>query len=243
MLPVPFEEWREHSAISLPGARVGFTTRRGGFSQGPFESLNLGKLTDDDPDAVDRNRARVRELAGRDLAMVRQVHGATVWPAEDLPGLPNLREGDGIVTTGPERAAVVLVADCLPVAVAGVGGAAMLHAGWRGLSEGIIAVGVAALRRSGAVDGPLEAAIGPGIRACCYEVGEEVHEVFADHGAEVRRGANLDLAAVARAQLQRAGVEVVHDLGLCTACHPELFFSHRRDHGVTGRQAGIAWLT
>jgi copper oxidase (laccase) domain-containing protein len=98
------------------------------------------------------------------------------------------------------------------------------------------------LRDLGAA-GELQAAVGPGIGPCCYEVGPEVHEAFAPYGPGVRHGANLDLRAVARSQLERAGVSVVHDLDLCTTCRPELFFSHRRDRGITGRQAGVAWLT
>jgi polyphenol oxidase len=144
---------------------------------------------------------------------------------------------------------MVLVADCLPIAVAGRGrsngdgAVAMLHAGWRGLAGGIVAAGVQALRELG-VDGPIEAAIGPGAGVCCYEVGEEVHAEFADVGSDVRRGRNLDLKAIARHELERAGVDAVHDIGLCTICADDsLFFSHRRDHGVTGRQAGVAWLS
>jgi len=241
--PAPFEVWGEHLAIDLPGARAVFTTRRGGFSSGPFESLNLGRLTSDRPEVVERNRARVAEQVGRRLAMAHQVHGATIHRAEELPGDPQLVQGDGIVAREPDRAPAVLVADCLPVVVAGQGAVAMLHAGWRGLASGIVAAGVAALRESSPADGALQAAIGPGIQACCYEVGQEVHQAFVSYGPAVRRGSNLDLAAVARAQLERAGVEVVHDAGVCTACAEELFFSHRRDRGLTGRQAGIAWLT
>ena len=145
---------------------------------------------------------------------------------------------------------MVLTADCLPIAVVGRGAdgrdrgaVAMLHAGWRGLAAGIVAEGVRALRELGA-DGPLAAAIGPGAGACCYEVGEEVHEVFANHGERVRHGRNLDLKAIARDQLERAGVQTVHDVELCTICSNEaLFFSHRRDRGVTGRQAGLVWLS
>lgn len=243
ILPTPFEDWGEHLAIPLPGARAVFTTRRGGFSTGPYESLNLGRLTDDDGDAVERNRVRVQELVERPLAMVHQVHGASVWPARTLPGWPNLTKGDGVFACGADLAPAVLVADCLPVAVAARGAVAMLHAGWRGLSEEILSAGVAAVRGLVGADAPIEAAIGPGIGACCYEVGEEVRETFAAYGPEVRRGANLDLAAVARAQLSQTGVETVYDVGLCTSCHPELFFSHRRDHGITGRQAGVAWLS
>jgi YfiH family protein len=136
---------------------------------------------------------------------------------------------------------MVLAADCLPIAIAGEGAVAMLHAGWRGLASGVVAEGVSALRALGA-DGPFEAAVGPGAGPCCYEVGEEVHAAFGPDA--VRRGRNLDLKAIARAQLERAGVAAVHDVELCTICaDPVLFFSHRRDRGVTGRQAGVAWLS
>ena len=119
------------------------------------------------------------------------------------------------------------------------GAVAALHGGWRGLAGGILAEGVAALRDLGA-EGPVTAAIGPGARGCCYEVGEEVHAAFADIPG-VRVGErNLDLAAVARHALAAAGVETIHDVGLCTICD-ERFFSHRRDGGVTGRQAGVVW--
>lgn len=244
MIPrAPFERWGEHLAITLAGARAVFTTRRGGYSTGPYESLNLGRLTEDQPAAVRKNRALVGQQVGRPLAMVHQVHGAAIRQAETLPAEPDLLRGDGVITAQAGLAPAVLVADCLPVVVTAAGAVAMLHAGWRGLAEGILRVGVGAVGELAGADGRVQAAIGPGIRACCYEVGEEVHQAFAAYGSGARSSNNLDLAAVATAQLQRAGVEVVHDLGLCTACQPELFFSHRRDHGTTGRQAGIAWLT
>jgi YfiH family protein len=146
-------------------------------------------------------------------------------------------EADGHATASPSLAPTVLTADCLPIALAADGAVAMLHAGWRGLAAGVIDEGVSALREVGG-QGPITAAIGPGAGPCCYEVGEEVLRVFD------ARGPNLDLKAIARARLEQAGVAEVHDVGLCTMCSaPELFFSHRRDHGVTGRQAGIAWLT
>jgi len=149
---------------------------------------------------------------------------------------------DGQVTTTPGVAPLALVADCLPVAVAGDGAVAVLHAGWRGLAAGIIDAGVRALRELGA-DGALAAAIGPGAGGCCYEAGAEVHEAFADV-PEAHHGGHVDLKAVARRRLAEAGVEDVADLGVCTICSdPDLLFSHRRDRGVTGRQAGLAWLT
>ncbi len=119
---------------------------------------------------------------------------------------------------------------------------AMLHAGWRGLATGMIASGVQAMRELGA-DGELSAAIGPGAGPCCYEVGDEVHAPFAAI-PEAHAGRHLDLKAIAADQLRAAGVATVADIGICTICaDPTLLFSHRRDHGVTGRQAGVAWLT
>lgn len=244
-LPAGFELDGEQIAIDLPGARAVFTTRRGGFSQGPYESLNLGRLTDDDPDAVQANLRSVSEAFGVRLAWGRQVHGAEVVAHDrDVPAepAPSRIGGDGRVTATPGVAPMVLTADCLAVIVAGHGAVAALHAGWRGLAGGVIGTGMARLRELGAA-GELEAAIGPHARACCYEVGEEVHEVFAAAGYEqARAGRNLDMTTIARRQLEEAGVGTVHDLGLCTMCSdPTLFFSHRRDRGVTGRQAGLAW--
>jgi YfiH family protein len=248
-LPEPFYSWDEHLAIDLPGARAVFTTRRGGFSEGPYASLNLGKLTPDDASAVQRNRDLIQSRIEARLAMIRQVHGPRVVVRDDPRQVSgagprgDLEEADGQVTAHRGIAPMVLTADCLPIAVAGGGAVAMVHAGWRGLAEGVIAAGVRRLREL-APGAPLDAAIGPGAGICCYEVGDEVRERFADYGAEARRGHNLDLKKIARAQLEDEGVGQVHDVGLCTICSPAgLFFSHRRDHGVTGRQAGIAWLT
>jgi YfiH family protein len=250
-LPEPFYPQGEHLAIDLPGARALFTTRRGGYSEGPYASLNLGRLTADRPEAVQRNRARLHAEVGRPPVYIRQVHGTSVrtirtHSAEGVAPLPDegveLPEADGQATALPDLAPMVMTADCLPIAVAGHGAVAMLHAGWRGLAGGIVSEGVRAIRELG-VEGPIEAAIGPGAGGCCYEVRDEVREAFADHGDHVRRGRNLDLKAIARDQLEEAGVAAVHDPGLCTICaDASLFFSHRRDRGVTGRQAGLAWL-
>ncbi|HZO06560.1 MAG TPA: laccase domain-containing protein, partial [Solirubrobacterales bacterium] len=104
-----------------------------------------------------------------------------------------------------------------------------------GLAGGIVAEGAAAVEAE-------SAAIGPGIGACCYEVGDEVLGAFADLGDGIADGRMLDLVEVATRLLRAAGVERVEAAGLCTSCEPELFFSHRRDNGVTGRQGGLAWL-
>jgi purine-nucleoside/S-methyl-5'-thioadenosine phosphorylase / adenosine deaminase len=247
-LPAPFEREAEHIAIELAGARALFTTRHGGVSAGPYATLNLGRLTADDPSAVRRNRARLQDGIGARLAMIRQVHGTRVRRIQDgadrVPDVTasdqQLEDADGQATAARGIAPMVLVADCLPVVVASGGAVAVLHVGWRGLAEGIVAQGVRAARELGS-NGRLEAAIGPGAGPCCYEVSEDVHAMFAVYGERARNGANLDLKAVAREQLERAGVAAVRDVGLCTICGEE-FFSHRRDRGVTGRQAGVAWL-
>jgi YfiH family protein len=244
--PAPFRREGVHFAIDLPGGGVLFTTRRGGVSSGPYASLNLGVLTDDERAAVEANRERLAKLVGiprERFAQGRQRHEATVRrrreppdPAERPPAA-----ADGQATDRAGVAPVVLVADCLPVALVAPGAVAMLHCGWRGLAAGIVAEGAAALRELGAGDG-LVAAIGPGVGRCCYDVGEEVHAAFADLGPEVRDGRRLDLKLVARRRLEAAGVGATHDIDLCTMCSdPDLFFSHRRDGGVTGRQAGVAW--
>jgi YfiH family protein len=242
-IEAPFRWEGDHLGAALPGgARALFTTRRGGVSAGPYASLNLGRLTDDDPEAVDANRTRVSEATGcprERFLFGRQVHGASVRRATEVPG--DVHEEDGQATALTGHPALVFTADCLPVLLAAGGAVAALHAGWRGLAAGILAEGVAALRDLGA-DGPVHALVGPGARGCCYEVGEEVHAAFDGYAARVGER-NLDLPAIARAKLAEAGAAAVHDAGLCTMCTPELFFSHRRDRGVTGRQAGVVWRT
>jgi polyphenol oxidase len=243
-LPVPFQAAGEHIAIELGAATALFTTRRGGVSDGPYTSLNLGLMTEDRPDAVRANRARVVEQMGAPLSIIRQVHGTTIHRVDTLHSDPaQAPEADGQVSLLPGVAQMVLTADCLPVALGGERAVAILHCGWRGLASGIIDAGARALRELGG-DGDLHAAIGPGAGGCCYEVGEEVQAEFSHYGDAARQGRNLNLKAVARSQLEQAGVSAVHDVDLCTICaDPTLFFSHRREHGVTGRQAGIAWLS
>jgi YfiH family protein len=241
-------EWRDDDGIrwleaELPGARAAFSTRLGGASGGPFASLNLGLYTDDEPAAVRANRLRLAVALGRDPDGVLfgfQVHGAGVSRRERAPD-PNPftkdarpDEADGQVTANPALTPLVQVADCLPVALAGERGVAMLHCGWRGLAAGIVERGVEEV-------GATAAAIGPGIGPCCYEVGSEVLSAFANLGEGIAAGRMLDLPEVARRRLAAAGVDAVESSDLCTSCEPELFFSHRRDAGRTGRQAGLVW--
>lgn len=252
----------------VPGPyRVAFATRGGGVSEGPYASLNLGALTDDDPEAVVENRRRLCGAIGADPAratMARQQHGARVVRATArgiaTPGAVAFDECDGLWSDEPGQAMLLVTADCLPIALARTGWAggspdhpalALLHVGWRGLLAGIVEEGVVALRAApGAGLGarnygsvaraPLRAAIGPGIGPCCYEVGDDVAERFRNaFGAAVLRSFHLDLPAAAEIALRALGVTEVDRFDRCTACHPELFFSHRRDAGLTGRQGVI----
>jgi polyphenol oxidase len=256
---LPFEWHDEHGLAwlecSLPDARAVFTTRKGGVSTGPYESLNLGILTDDDPALVTRNRELLAGALGRDpacVAMGWQVHGAEVQVHHEPPGPgrqgfgspgDDLARVDAQVTDSAEVTPLVLVADCVPVALAAPDAVAMVHCGWRGVVAGIVERAVTAVRRL-ADRGEVVAAIGPAIGPCCYEVGPEVSEVFTRNGhADALDGQMLDLPQVVRRELESLGLQDVALAGVCVSCHPELFFSHRRDGGLTGRQAGLAWLT
>src|SRR4051794_15916676 len=231
--------------VELPGAEALFSTREGGVSEGPFESLNLGLLTGDERELVIYNRERLADEAQVDpenVAMGWQVHGTDIkeWHGPDpdqafLDPQGGHLKVDGHITRNSELAALVLVADCYPVALAGDGAVAMLHCGWRGLAGGLIAKAAARINATAA-------AVGPGIGSCCYEVGQEVLDAFPEYEG-VASGRMLDLRAVADAQLRAAGIERIEHVDYCTSCNPELFFSHRRDHGVTGRQGGMVWLS
>jgi hypothetical protein len=219
-----------------PGCEVAFSTRRGGVSTGAFASLNLGLLTADEPDNVEENRRLLcAELgaAAERLALNRQQHAAVVNRAQaGRRGAP----GDGLWTDEPGVPMLKLTADCVPVAVARVDrpALALLHAGWRGLLQGVVARGVAAL------GGQTRAVVGPAIGPCCYEVGPDVAEPFAARfGADVVRERTVDLWAATERALRDAGVSSIERFDLCTSCQPDLFFSHRRDGGVTGRQGVI----
>jgi YfiH family protein len=239
---IPLFRWE------TPGPyEVAFSTRVGGVSEGPFDSLNLGILTGDEPSSVIENRRRLCENVGADperATMLWQRHGAGVVEATDDRGVMTAGfdhpPGDALWTEERGLAMMLITADCLPVAVARANGErpglAVLHVGWRGLLEGIAE---AALERLG--NGSLEAVIGPGIGPCCYEVGEEVagpfHERF---GGDVLQGRNLDLPTAAERALQAAGCSHVERVDMCASCHPDLFFSHRRDGVRTGRQGIVA---
>lgn len=230
----------------MPGARVAFSTRQGGVSEGAYESLNLGLQTGDDADKVLENRRLLAQRLGLDagaIASGRQVHETAIerWgappdprrhgfadPSADLP------EVDGHTTARRGLALLVPVADCLPVALVSQQRVAMVHCGWRGLAGGIVEHALTLF------DAAPTAIVGPGIGRCCFEVGPEVLERFEDV-EDAADGRMLDLRRVAESRLLAAGATSVEHVDLCTSCRDDLFFSHRRDEGVTGRQCGIVW--
>ena len=217
-----------------PGYVVAFTTRVGGVSDGVYASLNLTRGTGDHPEKVEENRRLACESLGlphERLAFNRQVHSPTVHRAG--PGTRG-EPGDGLWTDEPHVPLLAMSADCLPIVItrsASPRAIAVLHAGWRGLSEGVVAAGVQALG-----NGPFAAVIGPAIGPCCYEVGPEVSELFDD---DLTTNGRLDLWTAADRALRAAGVERVGRVDLCTRDYPELFFSHRRDGRARGVQGVI----
>jgi polyphenol oxidase len=235
--------------LALRTERVGaagfaFTTREGGVSRPPWDSLNLGSHVGDSPAAVLENRRRVAEAAGvTGLVVATQVHGRDVvevsgpWPG-DVP------EADALVTTVPGLALGVLVADCTPVLLAapdeGVVGAA--HAGRKGLAAGVVPALVAAMRDLGAR--ALVARVGPSVCPRCYEVPVALRDEVAAQvpvaASVTRRGTpSLDVAGGVLEQLAPRSRDV-QQLPGCTVEDPTLF-SYRRDR-TTGRSAGLVWL-
>ena len=236
------------------GWRAAFSTRLGGCSAAPFDSLNLGVSTADEPSCVWRNRVAFAQAAGvaaDDLVVAGQVHGTTiaeVGVAERGRGARGRADvvprTDGLLTREPDVPLFVSFADCVPVLlVAGrpARALALVHAGWRGMVAGIVSQAAAALRERGA---PSAAVIGPSIGPCCFAVSPDVGERFEEAFPGTWRDGRVDLWQAARRQLEAAGYAAADIVtsGLCT-CHDHEFFSHRRERGMTGRQAAIAWLS
>lgn len=234
-------------AWSVPGrVRVLLTTREGGVSRAPYASFNLGDHVGDAPAAVAANRARLRRQLPAEPLWLSQVHGVTVADAETAGGVP---VADAAVARSPGRACAVLTADCLPVLFCDDAGTVVgaAHAGWRGLSAGVLEATVA---RMGVAPGTIRAWLGPAIGPAAFEVGDEVREAFVrdDPGAAAafvggaRAGKWMaDLFMLARRRLARTGVARIDGGGVCTYADARQFYSYRRD-AVTGRFASLIWL-
>ena len=210
------------------GVGIYFFTRLGGVSQPPYDSLNVSRKVGDASEAVEENLSLIRTaMAGRPAAWVRQVAGDHVVSVSG-PGLAG--EADALVSAAPDLCLSVAVADCVPVALVGEREVGMVHSGWRGTLAGVSGKAARTLGGSG-----LRAYIGPSIRRCCYEVSPELAAKFAARfGEEVVSGRHLSLQDAIRLDLERAGVEV-HDLKLCSGCRLDLFYSHRKEGPLTGR--------
>jgi polyphenol oxidase len=258
-----------HAAIlhKLPGIVHAFSTRQGGVSQSPFATLNLGLSVGDEPLAVEENRRRFFGGFGIDPGRVvraRQVHGNGILRVDaaltERAGFPHClveepAEFDALMTSLPGLALVVSTADCLPIVIYDPvrPAVAAVHAGWRGTAQRIAAQAVSAMSDAYGTDpGDCIAAIGPGIRKCCFEVDAPVVEAMArviptwEAHAEAVRPKHwlMDLPGINRAILEGAGLrrEQIEDVRLCTACRTDLFFSHRADKGRTGRMMNFIFL-
>jgi YfiH family protein len=224
------------TAAASVGINVVFTDRHGGVGEQPFDSLNLAMRVGDRADHVAENRTRVAAAAGfdaRSLVLTRQVHGTELHEAGDRDS-GVVGQADGLVARRPGPVLGLLSADCAAVVVAG-DGVAVAHAGWRGLTAGIVERAVRAVQ-------PVVAAwVGPAIRSCCYEVGRDVVDAFELRGLPVADRRHVDIADAARAALLAAGVPYVATTDACTSCTGDHF--SRRRAPVTGRHAAFVWLT
>ncbi|NMM37743.1 MAG: peptidoglycan editing factor PgeF [Glaciimonas sp.] len=232
------------------------TTRRGGVSIAPFDDgrgsrtggFNLGMHVTDNPLHVRENRKLLRTMLPAEPAWLTQVHGPVIVDAASLPDIP---EADASFTTAKGVVCAIMTADCLPVLLCDQNGrvVAAAHAGWRGLSSGILEKTVARMRVAGADE--IMAWLGPAIGPNYFEVGEDVRQAFVAHEVSAsgafkpipaHGGKYLaDIYVLAHARLQRAGVRSISGGEFCTVSNARRFFSYRRDK-ITGRNASLIWL-
>ena len=240
----PHPDWIVPEWPAPANVRAFITTRAGGASGGAYASLNLGLRTDDNPQAIAANRARLHAALPQEPKWLKQVHGRVVVEADAMTGMP---EADAAIARRPQTVCAVLVADCIPVMLADRTGTtvAIAHAGWRGLAGGVIENTVT---RMAVASEQLMAYLGPGIGPRAFEVGADVRDAFlaCDAIAEAAFTSHAfgkwlaDLYLLARQRLARAGVRQVHGGDLCTYSDPQRFYSYRRDR-ATGRMAALIW--
>jgi len=234
------------------GVGAVMTTRRGGLSVPPFDSMNIRHGIGDDPDAVRANQRLLADAIGVVPVYLDQVHGvkvARLARADGVAGAP-VHQADAAITTETGIACTAQVADCLPVLFAAPGAVGAAHAGWRGLAAGVLEATVQALcEATGCAPDRLQAWLGAGIGPERFEVGADVLQAFgvdpARESPRFRRQPDgkwmADLPALARDRLRTAGVTAVSGGHWCTVSDPSRFFSFRRD-GVTGRMVAAVWL-
>ncbi len=233
--------------MAPPGVQAATTRRHGGGqSRPPFDDFNLAMHVDDDPVAVAANRQRLEHHLGlaQPIAWPQQVHGVEVVDAVGARGC----QADAVYSESPGQVCAVLTADCLPVLLARRDGGAVaaVHAGWRGLADGVIEAAVRRFSRPGA---ELQAWLGAAIGPDSFEVGEDVRQAFLHHDAAAdaafrrhRPGHYLaDLYHLARLRLRACGVQQIDGGGECTYRQSQDYFSFRREPR-TGRQASLIWI-
>ena len=242
MLELIQPDWPAHSRI-----RSVSTTRNGGVSKAPYDGLNLGDHVGDLEQAVHSNRRLVAEACNlpRGPAWLEQVHGTDI---ADAATVTESCQADGAFTDKPGTVCVIMTADCLPVLLCNRSGTkvAAVHAGWRGLLNGVIEQAVD--RFNEPVD-ELLVWLGPAIGSRAFEVGDEVRTEFVQSDEEAitafennRPGHWLaDIYQLARVRLQKRGIRSIYGGGECTYTDAGRFFSYRRD-GVTGRMATLIWI-
>ncbi len=233
---------------ALAGTIHGIFTRHGGASEAPWHSLNFGHLVGDDPATVDENFRRACTALNTDPARVAspfQVHGNRVWHVTAENTSFRHERADGMITRAPEILLHMRFADCTPLLffdpVAGAVG--LGHAGWRGTMQNVAGAVVQAMAATfGSRPADIRMVIGPAIGPCCYQVGDDVLRAaqasFADPDSLFDRAngdMKLNLWEANRRQAEAAGVGEIIVSGICTACHTDDFFSHRAEHGKTGR--------
>ena len=222
----------------------GLSTRRGGVSDGPYDSLNLGSASGDSKSNVEENRRRFFEAMGisaEHVAIPGQVHGDRIQRVRDPGDYP---ETDGLLTDVQNLALIVQVADCLPIYMYDATRRAMgmIHAGWRGTLLSISSKAVSAMKKHfGTNPRELQVFLGPSSGPCCYEVSEDMSRCFSK---QTISDGKLNLWLCNADQLVAVGVrsERIAMSQLCTVCHNDIFFSHRASGGRTGRMMAVLML-
>ncbi len=239
--------------LNAIGVTAIFSERSGGISPAPFNSLNLGHNIGDKSKNVEANIAKLMEMTGFSGRphQAMQMHGVEHLICSGTGSLHS-RQADILISNEPGTPIAVRTADCLPILMADPVNriVAVVHAGWRGSAAGVVIRAVEQMLKMGAGEKHIHASLGPSISPCCFKVGDDTAGILKESVAGAEKAIvyspepHPDLTAINLLQLKEAGVTEDHieTLGICTCCHPERFYSYRRDHGMTGRHLAVVAL-